>query len=82
MEIVEKHLPHHNPISAYPFYVLVETSGSHESHDREVRVGGSEVWEVCVCEALIILEKCCYTTFLRNLSYYGNRIADLKIFSP
>ena len=48
MEIVEKHLPHHNPISAYPFYVLVETSGSHESHDREVRVGGSEVWEVCV----------------------------------
>ena len=40
MEIVEKHLPHRNPISAHPFYVLVETSGSHESHDREVRVGG------------------------------------------
>ena len=37
MEIVEKHLRHRNPISAHPFYVLVETSGSHEPHDKEVR---------------------------------------------
>ena len=42
MELVEKHFPHRNPISAYPFYVLVETSGSHESHDREVRGWGEE----------------------------------------
>jgi len=42
MEIVEKHLRHRNPISAHPFYVLVETSGSHEPHDKEV--GGCVRW--------------------------------------
>jgi len=42
MEIVEKHLRHRNPISAHPFYVLVETSGSHEPHDKEV--GGRVRW--------------------------------------
>lgn len=50
MEIVEKHLRHRNPISAHPFYVLVETSGSHEPHDKEV--GGRVRW---VCEGV----RCC-----------------------
>lgn len=36
MHQVEKHLAMRNPISPYPFYVLVETSGSHDHHDKEV----------------------------------------------
>jgi len=50
MEIVEKHLRHRNPISAHPFYVLVETSGSHAPHDTEV--GRHVRW---ACEGL----RCC-----------------------
>jgi FAD/FMN-containing dehydrogenase len=37
MEVVERHLPLQNPISPHPFYALVETSGSHDLHDKEVR---------------------------------------------
>ena len=36
MHQVEKNLAMHNPISPHPFYVLVETSGSHDPHDKEV----------------------------------------------
>ena len=35
MNLVEKHLHVSNPIHTSPFYVLVEVSGSQESHDRE-----------------------------------------------
>ena len=35
MKLVEKHLNLSNPISSAPFYVLVEVSGSVESHDQE-----------------------------------------------
>jgi hypothetical protein len=34
--LVDKHLNLINPLSDYPFYVLVETSGSHEDHDQQV----------------------------------------------
>ena len=65
MELVEKHLPHRNPISAYPFYVLVETSGSHESHDREVReVGGRGASGDVINELLMATE-------LPNLLWWG-----------
>jgi FAD/FMN-containing dehydrogenase len=33
--LVDKHLNLINPLSDYPFYVLVETSGSHEDHDQQ-----------------------------------------------
>lgn len=35
MNLVERHLGLHNPISKWPFYVLVETSGSSSNHDEE-----------------------------------------------
>ena len=38
MNLVEKHLHLHNPISSHDFYTLVETSGSHDQHDKEVGV--------------------------------------------
>lgn len=38
MDLVERHLHLHNPISSCPMYVLVETSGSNEEHDKEVSV--------------------------------------------
>ena len=36
MELVEKHLGYSRPIEPANFYALVETSGSHDSHDQEV----------------------------------------------
>lgn len=36
MHLVETHLGLQNPISKWPFYVLVETSGSSGNHDEEV----------------------------------------------
>ena len=36
MHLVETYLGLHNPISKWPFYVLVETSGSNSNHDEEV----------------------------------------------
>ena len=36
MDLVEKHLPLSNPISPHPFYIIVETSGSCDRHDKEV----------------------------------------------
>lgn len=35
MHLVETHLRLHNPISKWPFYVLIETSGSVSNHDEE-----------------------------------------------
>ncbi|XP_015779849.1 PREDICTED: D-2-hydroxyglutarate dehydrogenase, mitochondrial-like [Acropora digitifera] len=35
MELVTTYLELHNPIRKWPFYVLVETSGSNENHDEE-----------------------------------------------
>ncbi|XP_033097916.1 D-2-hydroxyglutarate dehydrogenase, mitochondrial-like [Anneissia japonica] len=35
MAIVTKYLGLSNPVGNYPFYVLIETSGSNESHDQE-----------------------------------------------
>ena len=35
MDLVERHLGLHNPISKWPIYVLVETSGSNEEHDMQ-----------------------------------------------
>lgn len=34
MQLVEKHLALHNPLSPQPFYALVETSGSNDAHDK------------------------------------------------
>lgn len=36
MELVEQHLGYSNPIQPSDIYTLVETSGSHHQHDREV----------------------------------------------
>lgn len=36
MELVEGHLGHVRPIQPANIYTLVETSGSHDHHDREV----------------------------------------------
>lgn len=36
MHQVEKHLALRNPVSPHAFYTLVETSGSHNQHDKEV----------------------------------------------
>ena len=36
MRVVQKYLPLRCPLSPHPFYVLVETSGSHDQHDKEV----------------------------------------------
>ena len=37
LDIVLTQLPLHSPLSSsHPFYVLVETSGSHDQHDKEV----------------------------------------------
>ena len=33
---VEKNLKVRNPLDSYPFYVLIETSGSNATHDEEV----------------------------------------------
>ena len=38
MHLVEKNLAMRNPLSPHPFYALVETSGSHDQHDKEVCV--------------------------------------------
>ena len=35
MEVVNQHLKYENPIATFPFYVLVETSGSNFDHDSE-----------------------------------------------
>ena len=35
LRLVEKHLHVTSPITEAPFYVLIEVSGSQESHDRE-----------------------------------------------
>jgi FAD/FMN-containing dehydrogenase len=35
MKLTEKHMELQNPISEFPFYVLVETHGSVDSHDQE-----------------------------------------------
>ena len=37
MDLVERHLHLNNPISSFPMYVLVETSGSNDIHDQEVK---------------------------------------------
>ena len=44
MELVEKHLGYARPIQPSNFYALVETSGSHDQHDREV--GCAERWNL------------------------------------
>ena len=36
MQLVTTYLGLHNPIRKWPFYVLVETSGSNSNHDEEV----------------------------------------------
>ena len=36
MDLVVKHLGYTRPIAASNFYVLIETSGSHDPHDKEV----------------------------------------------
>lgn len=38
MELVVKHLGYRRPIQSAHFYMLVETSGSHDDHDKEVCV--------------------------------------------
>lgn len=35
LQPVLKSLGHQSPISEYPFYILIETSGSDETHDEE-----------------------------------------------
>lgn len=35
MEMTKEHMKLSSPIGDYPFYVLVETSGSNEKHDQE-----------------------------------------------
>ncbi|NWX32278.1 D2HDH protein, partial [Notiomystis cincta] len=35
MELVERHLKLSNPVTGSPFYVLIETSGSNSTHDKE-----------------------------------------------
>ena len=35
MKLAEKHMDIQNPVSDFPFYVLVETHGSVDSHDQE-----------------------------------------------
>ena len=37
MDLVEQHLGYARPIPPANFYTLVETSGSHDEHDREVQ---------------------------------------------
>lgn len=39
MELVERHLGYGRPIQPANFYTLVETSGSHDEHDKEVLFG-------------------------------------------
>ena len=36
MQTVAENLGYTNPIGEHPFYVLVETSGSNDTHDGEV----------------------------------------------
>ena len=36
MDLVEQHLGYGRPIQPANFYTLVETSGSHDEHDKEV----------------------------------------------
>ena len=43
MECVETNLKYRNPIDQFPFYVLVETSGSNSRHDEEVSEGLSSL---------------------------------------
>lgn len=55
MELVEKNLGLSNPINDAAFYVLVEVSGSHETHDREKLDGFLErvMEEGCVCDGTV-----------------------------
>ena len=43
MDVMEKELSLQNPLSPHPFYMLVETSGSHDDHDKEVSSSGQHV---------------------------------------
>ena len=45
--VVEKHLDLHNPLTSHPFYTLVETSGSHDQHDKEVNHGTGGITSPC-----------------------------------
>ena len=38
MNCVRSNLKYKNPIGEFPFYVLVETSGSNADHDEEVNL--------------------------------------------
>ncbi|KAL3861470.1 hypothetical protein ACJMK2_007504 [Sinanodonta woodiana] len=35
MDVIQKNLKMHNPIADFPFYILIETSGSNGNHDEE-----------------------------------------------
>ena len=49
MDVVETHLKYRNPINKFPFYVLVETSGSNADHDEEV-------WRIKCRSSIIVVE--------------------------
>ena len=51
MHLVENHLHLQNPISSHPFYTLIETSGSHDQHDKEVGVSRKPVDYRCCWQA-------------------------------
>ncbi|KAK9869548.1 hypothetical protein WA026_003302 [Henosepilachna vigintioctopunctata] len=51
MEMVEQHTPMSSPIGHYPFYLIIETSGSDEVHDQE-KLG--RYFEGCMAKHFIL----------------------------
>lgn len=66
MELVENHLGYRRPIQLSNFYTLVETSGSHEEHDKEV---GRYVYSYRMAYCNYTLQK--LTAFIEHLSAEG-----------
>ena len=44
LALTKKHFGYPNPVKPAPLYVLVETSGSCDHHDKEVRAVGAGRW--------------------------------------
>ena len=63
MKMVEKHLSLRNPLSPHPFYALVETSGSHDEHDKEVGCSMVSAKCECVCTHVWCVHVMCMHVF-------------------
>ncbi|XP_076329152.1 D-2-hydroxyglutarate dehydrogenase, mitochondrial-like [Tachypleus tridentatus] len=74
MEVVEQNLNMKNPVSVFPFYVLIETSGSRGDHDEEKLISylESSMEKGIICDGTVVSE----TSHIKNIWSLRERITE------